>query len=367
MSLVLVFNDRRVLKIFMTYRLFKTALGVSLLLGLISSPVYAENLALISGKVTIGPEKIPVSGVRVTARPAGDPAFEAGAPHVSEVTAADGLFRLWMPPGDYHLIAQGADLFAFYGRNPVTVTEDGLADMNLSLVDRTPPPVEVAPRVETGFLGRLTFNGEPVEGAVVTVYPDADNRFRGMGLGMTAPTDATGLFEAPLPPGKYFLVARKRNGGAFRGPLQAGDFFGYYPGNPFEVREGQVVDASFAVVKVPEKITRQADTLFGETSISGRVLDGQGEPVEGVKVMLYGDSMMIQRPQYVSQPTDDRGRFVLSFPRGGRYWLVARDSLGGQPLPGQFYGSYIGSPDGSLRVGNGKKLKGVVIKGGIIP
>jgi hypothetical protein len=37
-----------------------------------------------------------------------------------------------------------------------------------------------------------------------------------------------------------------------------------------------VVDASFAVVEVPEKITRQADALFGETSISGRVIDGQG-------------------------------------------------------------------------------------------
>jgi hypothetical protein len=30
------------------------------------------------------------------------------------------------------------------------------------------------------------------------------------------------------------------------------------------------------VVEVPEKITRQADALFGETSISGRVIDGQG-------------------------------------------------------------------------------------------
>jgi hypothetical protein len=350
----------------MIYRLFKTALGVSLILGLVSFPVYAENLALISGKVTTGPEKTSVSGVRVTARPAGDPAFEAGAPHVSEVTAADGLFRLSVPPGDYYLVAQGADLFAFYGRNPVTVTEDGLADMNLSLVERTPPPAEVTPRVETGFLGRVTFNGEPVEGAIVTVYPDAGNRFRGMGLGMTAPTDATGLFEAPLPPGRYFLVARKRHNEELQGPLQAGDFFGFYPGNPFEVREGQVIDASFSMVKVPEKVRRQADALFGETSISGRVLDAQGDAVEGVKVMLYGDPMMIQRPLYVSHPTDAEGWFVLSFPHGGHYWLVARDSLGGQPLPGQFYGSYIGSADGSLRVANGQKLKGIVIRGGII-
>lgn len=350
----------------MTHRIFNAVLGVLLILTFVSLPVYAENATLISGKVTTGPEKTPVSGVRVTARPATDPGFEAEAPPISEVTAEDGLFRLSVPPGEYYLVAQGAELFAFYGRNPVTVTEDGLADMNLSLVKRNTPPVETTPRVETGFLGRLTFNGEPVEGAVVTVYPDAGNRFRGMGLGMTAPTDTSGLFEAPLPPGKYFLVARKRHRGEFQGPLQAGDFFGYYPGNPFEVREGQVIDASFAMVEVPEKVRRQAEALFGETSISGQVLDGQGNPVAGVRVMLYGDPMMIQRPLYVSQPTDGEGRFVLSFPHGGRYWLVARDRLGGQPLPEQFHGRYVGSPDGSLRVRTGQKRKDIIIRGSII-
>ncbi len=332
---------------------------------LFSGPGHCERPTAITGKLTTGAGKTPVVGAVVKAWPVGE-ALTGEAPHVAAETAQDGHFRLSLPPGDYFVLAEGAGLYAFYGRNPLNVPDGGVAGLNLSMISREVPPAHIDARVETGFLGRLTHDGKPLEGAIVTVYADARGAFRGMGLGWAAPTDAAGFFEAPLPPGSYYLVARKRNGEHLRGPLQAGDFFGYFPDNPVRIREGKVVDVSFALVEIPEKIRLQGEEMFGDTSIRGQVLDGTGQTVAGVKVMLYGDPMMMQRPLYVSHPTNKKGEFVLSFPRGGRYWLVARDDLGGHPRPGQFYGRYSDSLDGSIYIRTGQKFEGVRIRGEIL-
>jgi hypothetical protein len=173
---------------------------------------------------------------------------------------------------------------------------------------------------------------------------------------MTAPTDEKGLFEAPLPPGTYYLIARKRQGGSFMGPLQAGDYFGYFADNPVVVKEGQLVRVPLSLIEVPEKVGQLADSIFGATSVSGRVVDAAGQPQAGIRVLLYDDPLMLNRPLFVSQPSAQDGSYVISFPQGGTYWLAARDQLGGPPMPGQFYGRYLGSPDGSVQVKNGESL-----------
>ena len=53
---------------------------------------------------------------------------------------------------------------------------------------------------------------------------------------------------------------------------------------------------------------------------------------------------------------------ILSFPKGGHYYLAARDELGGTPAPGELYGRYQGSPDHSVNVETGKLLTGVDIR-----
>jgi hypothetical protein len=216
--------------------------------------------------------------------------------------------------------------------------------------------------VQTGIIGQLSYAGKPLEGAVVTVYTDLNQKLKGMGLGMTAPTGPDGVFEAETPAGTYYLVARKRNSGAFMGPLQAGDYFGYYPANPLRVKEGELARVAIAMVEVPEKVSRLADQIFGDTSISGTVVDAQGEPVAGVRVLLYQDAMMLNRPLYVSQPSSSTGAFVVSFPLGGIYYLSARNSLGGPPQPGELYGRYQQTPDSSIRLKNGQKLSGIQIR-----
>lgn len=337
-----------------------TPIHITLLLLVLSvCPAFTAEVATVSGKVTVGAQKDPVSGVRVDAYPIDSQHLRGAAPFASGLTTADGLFNLELPLGSYYFIAQGEELYCYYGRNPVTVPKGGVVEMNLSLVTKNPPISTVEPRVKSGLFGQLTYNGEPLEGAVVTVYTDLNRQLKGLGLGMTAPTDAQGIFEAEMQPGTYYLVARKRNSGALMGPLRDGDFFGFYAANPLLIKEGELARVAIAMLEVPQKVSRLADSLFGETSISGKVVNAAGQPVAGIRALLYSDPMMLNRPLYVSQPSAADGSFVLSFPNGGIYFLAARDALGGPPVPGQMYGRYLGSPDSSVRLRSGQKMTNI--------
>ncbi len=334
-------------------------LCICLLLLMPVLPAFAAELVSVAGKVTVGAEKTPVAGIKVDAYPVDSLHLRGEVPFASGVTADDGLFKVELPLGSYYFIAQGKDLYCFYGRNPVTVPEGGLTEMNLSLVEKNPASPTVEPRIKTGLLGRLTYHGEPLEGAVVTVYTDLNTQLKGMGLGMTAPTDDQGIFEAEMQPGTYYLIARKRNSGQIMGPLREGDYFGFFATNPLVIKDGELARVAIAMLEVPQKVSRLADSLFGETSISGKVVDDKGQPVSGIRVLLYNDPMMLNRPLYVSQPSAADGSFVLSFPNGGTYFLAARDALGGPPVPGQMYGRYLGSNDSSVRLKSGQKLTGI--------
>lgn len=320
---------------------------------------FTSHAALIEGKTTVSSGAI--AGVVVTAYPAGALTFDGPAPHSSKATADDGLFSLELPGGRYYLFAEGEQLFAFYGRNPITVPEEGLLDVNLLLTpDNLPVPGELT-TLETGVAGTVSIDGQPVQGAIVTVYPDLSSQLKGMGLGMAAPTDEQGYFELPLTVGTYYLVVRVRQSGQMAGPLKAGDLFGYLAGNPLVINEGAPARVHIPLIEVPEKVSRHAANLFGNTSISGVVLDQKGEPVAGLQVLLYEDSMMLNRPLYVSQKTAADGRYQLSFPKGGHYYLAARNELGGTPAPGEFYGRYQGTPDHSIKIETGKALVDIEI------
>lgn len=317
------------------------------------------SAALVKGKATVS--AAPVAGVEVLAYPAGALNF-AGAPlHLSAKTAADGLFALELPPGPYYFLARGAQLSAFYGRNPVTVPETGLENVNLLMTPDNLPGPQVNGKTTDGVAGLVTLDGQPQADAIVTVYPDLSSQLKGMGLGMAPPTDALGYFEVPLSPGTYYLVVRVRKSGQMAGPLKAGDLFGYFPGNPLVVRENSTASVHIPLIEVPEKVERLAASLFGNTLVKGRILDAKGQSVAGLQVLLYDDPMMLNRPLYVSQRTAADGLFQLSFPRGGHYFLAARNELGGTPAPGELYGRYQGTPDHSIEIETGKVLEGIEI------
>jgi hypothetical protein len=183
-----------------------------------------------------------------------------------------------------------------------------------------------------------------------------------MGFAVLGPTDGEGMFEAQLPVGTYYLVARLRRDGSMVGPLRAGDFIGYWHENPVRVETGQVQKAAISLQEVPDKVAEEADHLFGDISITGQVIDRQGRPVAGLRVLLYDNPRMLDRPLFVSQPTDADGAYVLSLPEPGVYYLRARSNIGGEPVSGELMGDYMGADGEALRVEAGEQLQGVDIK-----
>lgn len=313
----------------------------------------------LSGKATVASGA--VAGVEVLAYPADAVLFDPSAAHVSAPTKSDGLFSLTLPEGQYYLLARGVQLFAYYGRNPVAVSGEGLENVNLLMTpDPLPGPTGDA-SIDSGVVGFVSLDGKPVENAIVTVYPDLSSQLKGMGLAMAAPTGAQGYFELPLFSGSYYLVVRVRKDGQMAGPLRAGDLFGYLPANPLVLKDGDVARVHIPLIAVPEKVSRHSANLFGNTRISGQILDQKGTPVPGIQVLLYDDPVMLNRPLFVSQQTDADGRYQISFPEGGRYYLAARNELGGTPAPGELYGRYQGSPDHSIFIESGKVLEDVKI------
>ena len=312
--------------------------------------------AILTGKVAV--DGAGTAGVRVVAYPLKVLALTGEAPFASPATGADGLFALDLPPGAYYLLASGNGWFSYYGRNPLTVPAEGLADINLPLVPAATAPPEMAATIAGGIAGRVLHNGKPVTNAVVFVYPDLSAQFKGFGLGMSAPTDEQGGFELALPAGSYYLLARVRHGSAMAGPLQAGDLFGYLPANPVTVAAGSVTKVALPVITVPEKVSRHAASMFGQTRISGRIVDRDGKPLAGLQALLYADDAMLNRPLYVSLPTGTDGLFQLSFPNGGTFYLAARNTLGGTPAPGELYGRYQGADGSALKVETGQSLEG---------
>lgn len=321
---------------------------------LLLATAYARA-AVVTGKVALANSGM--AGVQVKAYPLTTLSLSEETPFASKATGPDGLFALDLPPGSYYLLANGSGWFSYYGRNPVTVPVEGLADVNLPLVPAITPPPEMTTAIPTGVVGRVLHDGKPVANAIVFVYPDLSAQFKGFGLGMSAPTDEKGQFEVPLPAGSYYLVARVRHGKSLAGPLQAGDLFGYLPGNPVTVGKDSVTKVSLPVIAVPEKVSRHAATMFGQTRISGRIVDRAGKPLAGLQALLYADDTMLNRPLYVSQPTGEDGRFQLSFPTGGTFYLAARNSLGGTPAPGELYGRYQGAAGAALKVETGQAIE----------
>lgn len=320
------------------------------------------SAASLSGKATVA--GIGAAGIVVSAYPATTLDFTAPTRHTSQASRADGTFSLNLPAGEYYLLAEGAKLFGYYGRNPVFIPEDGVENISIPAVPNDlPGPPATADSLAglTGVIGLVSLDGRPISGAIVSVYPDLSAQLKGLGLGMAAPTDAQGYFEVPLPEGVYYLIVRMRQSGRMVGPLKAGDLFGYWSQNPQAVRGGEPARVHIPLIEVPEKIDRHADTMFGNTLVSGRVVDVHGKSVAGVQILLYDDATMLNRPLFVSQKTGEDGKYNLSFPAGGHYYLAARSELGGTPAPGEFYGRYQGTPDHSITIKTDQSLQDIEI------
>ncbi len=201
----------------------------------------------------------------------------------------------------------------------------------------------------------------PVEGAYIFVYEKGAEP-HGPPYVMSEPTKADGSFEVGLPDGEYTIVARKHKDGEPGSPLREGKDK-KSPMVDIIVKNG-VIQTQNLVIRTKEDDKK----YFGawapsDTSISGKILDSDGNPMQGFRVQVYTYAQMSERPKYVSDKTGPDGKFVVYLPKGGTYYLQARDTFGGPPKVGDFYGRYDeGTVDPSgVMLRKGQKIKDIDI------
>lgn len=283
-----------------------------------------------------------VEGIVVQAFEDGIGNYLSGVVATSKPTATDGTYRLELPPGQYTLVARTpgsegqrprpGDYFCYYSGSPVIVSSGSWTPVGFNLVKVKPEERQEKDRSK--IQGVVTHKGEPLERLYLYLYEEASDAFRGPGLA-TVPVGAGGKFGTSVRPGSYFLIARKRLRGGMYGPMEIGDYFNYYPGNPVVVGDSEVVTLEL------ETVTRISQLEEGETpvpSVQGTVVDAEGAPVPGVRVLAYLPGETTGRPLYFSEPSSSDGSFALAIPKPGEYSLVAREKFGGPAAPDEYSG-----------------------------
>jgi hypothetical protein len=330
-----------------------------LLLLLLSPPPLSAGT--VEGRVVLGDHPRP--GMQVAAYPSLD--FR-GEPAAVAPTAADGRFRMELAPGAYAFFArdEAGRLFAFCGRNPVTVGE-AAEWVGLQAVAVTAPAYRNYDDATSAAVeGVVLCDGKPLEGAHVYLYLDAADDLKGQGYRLSPPTGSDGAFAFDgLPESSYFLAARKREGGGRVGPVREGDYLAVYPGNPLRAVAGKVARVELAAVRKVREAA--ASETFGRPDgpvLRGTVTDRRGHPVAGVHVFAYTDRVIgHQRPAAISAPTGPDGVYSVSFRAPGTFYVGARQLYGDSPAPGELFGMYEATADHGLTLAAGETLEGVRI------
>lgn len=288
----------------------------------------------VKGRSSLGGTLVEQIEVRAYGfRPGGFGPLTGDAPAGTTLTATDGSYRLELPPGRYVVEAlkkkggnrgkspEAGDLYCLYSGSPVTVTAGQWTAVGLYLVTVAP---ERRGRGENARVsGNIVFKGEPVERAYLYAYASADGAFRGP-ADLLQPV-AKGAFSVRLPPGVYYLVARKRMRGGAYGPIDTGDLFNFYPGNPVRLAEGEEVALEIPLVERLNQLEEESGTYRG---VRVQVLDEKGGPLAGYYVLAYPNAARTGPPSATSAPTDKDGATFVNLPPDAPH-LRARVSLGG--------------------------------------
>lgn len=177
----------------------------------------------------------------------------------------------------------------------------------------------------------------PVEGAYVFIYEKGADP-HGPPFAMTQATGPEGSFEMGLPDGEYVLVARKHKNGRPGSPLSKDDQKSE-PVN-ISVKGGKIERLELVLLNKTDEVKYFDAASATATAISGRIFDSEGNPMRGFRVHVYTYAQMSERPKYVSAASGADGRYVVFLPKGGTYYLAARDNFGAPPKIGDYFGRY---------------------------
>jgi len=229
-------------------------------------------------------------------------------------------------PGNY---------FCYYSGAPVQVVAGSYRNVGFNLV-RVPQEAAAEKAPRSGLRGEITFQEAPLERAYLYVYQDAEKGFKGPGY-LIQPVEK-GAFRLNLPPGKYWLLARKRLRGGQFGPIETGDYFNFYPGNPVTVAAGEVREIKIETITRLSMLEDDPHAQF--VGVRGRIVDAVGKPVARLHVFAYRQTEMTGTPEFFSAPTGSDGRFDLALPEGGPFYLLARQEFGGPAGENELYGRH---------------------------
>ena len=195
---------------------------------------------------------------------------------------------------------------------------------------------------DSGISGRVFMRegGAGVTDAYVNIYADTVSNLLGPSQTMSSPTDKDGRYQVNLPPGTYFVVARKRVSGNPTGPLSPGDYYSEHQRVVTDVVAGKfaVVDLPIVLMNNPMFFKRDNASQETDTAIHGRIVNKEGKAVFGAFAMAYTDADLKRLPDYASTLSDSDGRFTIYLPKGGSYYLSARMQVYDMPRPGEPYG-----------------------------
>lgn len=316
----------------------------------------------IEGRVVTADQAL--SGVVVAAYKTLD--FSVEPVSRSQPSDSEGSFQFELPVGSYALFGWNADAtrFAFCGRNPVSLGDDTLWAGLQSVTVETAETLAYDDEYSAAIEGQVLHDGLPVSGAYVHLYLDVAEDLKGLGYRLSLPTGDDGYFRFDgLPESNYFLVARLRQNGQRVGPVQEGDLFGIYSGNPLTARAGTVQRIKLrTVAKLKDAVENETFSSAHGPILKGVVLDKEGYGVAGVHVFAYVDRVIgHQRPAAISSQTADDGLFIVNLPEPGTYYVGAREAYGDSPAPDELFGMYDESADHGLTVEEGQVMGGIRI------
>lgn len=281
---------------------------------------------------------------------------------VSPPTALDGTYRLELPAGDYYLLArdfngkpQAGKHFCYYSGSPVRVAADGFRQVgfNLIKIPQEAPPVMGK---RSGLQGRISYQGDPLEQGYLYIYRDYKKNFKGPAY-FIQPV-AKGNFRLSLPPGDYYVLARKRARGGQFGPVEIDDHFNYYYGNPIRIEADQVRQIELETIKRLAMLEEEEGAFQG---VKGQVLGPAGKGVAGLRVFAYRQPEMNGMPDFFSPVTDEQGLFQLPLPEFGSYFLLARKSFGGPAAGGELYGKYHDNAEHRIEINRAQPIQEIQI------
>ncbi len=332
----------------------------SLLLSLCASGALAASG--VKGRAAWRGELVPdvrVSAYRSIAHIAAGKVVAVSAP-----AGLDGTYRLDLAPGDYYLVARDftgpprpGKHFCYYSGAPVRVVAGSYTNVGFNLI-RIPEEAPPQGAPASGLRGEISFQGEPLEKAYLYVYKDPSKDFKAPPY-FLQPVEK-GSFRLRLPPGEYYLLVRKRAKGGQFGPIEIGDYFNYYYGNPVRIAAGEVREVKIEAITRLSMLEEDEETAPFQ-GVQGRVLGPDGKPRAGLYVCAYRSATMTGTPDHISQPTAADGSFRLSLPGPGTYHLLARAQLGGPAGEGEYYGKFKGSGNHALTLDKKTPIREVII------